>query len=136
MAVYLILDIEVTDTDTYGDYVKQAPATVEQYAGEPIAEDDDLFGTSINLAARICDHAEPGQIVASSVVRELAAGKDFLFSDLGETEVRGFEESREALGAGVAGGSLMEPRIQYAKTRDGVATCFIIGNGTWVSKTT
>ncbi len=24
-------------------------------AGEPIAEDDDLFGTSINLAARICD---------------------------------------------------------------------------------
>ena len=27
-------------------------------AGEPIVEDDDLFGTSINLAARICDHAE------------------------------------------------------------------------------
>ncbi len=61
-------------------------------AGEPIAEDDDLFGTSINLAARICDHAEPGQIVASNVVRELAAGKDFLFSDLGETELRGFED--------------------------------------------
>lgn len=33
MAVYLILDIEVTDADTYGDYVKQAPATVEQYGG-------------------------------------------------------------------------------------------------------
>ena len=48
--------------------------------------------TSINLAARICDHAEPGQIVASNVVRELAAGKDFLFSDLGETELRGFED--------------------------------------------
>ena len=61
-------------------------------AGEPIAEDDDLFGTSINLAARICDHAEAGQIVASNVVRELAAGKQFLFSDLGETELRGFED--------------------------------------------
>ena len=61
-------------------------------AGEPIAEEGDLFGTSINLAARICDHAEPGQIVASNVVRELAAGKDFLFSDLGETELRGFED--------------------------------------------
>ena len=61
-------------------------------AGEPIAEDDDLFGTSINLAARICDHAEAGQIVASDVVRQLAAGKDFLFSDLGETELRGFED--------------------------------------------
>ena len=61
-------------------------------AGEPIAEDDDLFGTSINLAARICDHAERGQILASNVIRELAAGKDFLFSDLGETELRGFED--------------------------------------------
>ncbi len=61
-------------------------------AGEPIAEEGDLFGTSINLAARICDHAQPGQILASNVVRELAAGKQFLFSDLGETELRGFED--------------------------------------------
>ncbi len=61
-------------------------------AGEPIAEDDDLFGTSVNLAARICDHAEAGQIIAANVVRELAAGKQFLFADLGETELRGFED--------------------------------------------
>jgi class 3 adenylate cyclase len=61
-------------------------------AGEPIAEDNDLFGTSINLAARICDHAKAGQILASNVVRELAAGKQFLFADLGETELRGFED--------------------------------------------
>ena len=66
-------------------------------AGEPIAEDDpggrvDLFGTSVNLAARICDHAEAGQIVAANVVRELAAGKQFLFADLGETALRGFED--------------------------------------------
>ena len=61
-------------------------------AGEPIAEDDDLFGTSINLAARICDHAEAGQILAANVVRELAAGKDFLFADLGDTALRGFED--------------------------------------------
>ena len=61
-------------------------------AGEPIVEEGDLFGTSINLAARICDHAEAGQILAANVVRELAAGKQFLFSDLGETELRGFED--------------------------------------------
>ena len=61
-------------------------------AGEPIAEERDLFGTSVDLAKRICDHAEPGQILASNVVRELAAGKDFLFADLGETELRGFED--------------------------------------------
>ena len=61
-------------------------------AGEPIAEDADLFGTSVDLAARLVDHAQPGQIIASDVVRQLAAGKDFLFADLGETEVRGFED--------------------------------------------
>ena len=66
-------------------------------AGEPIAEDDpdgrsDLFGTTVNLAARICAHAEAGQILAPIVVRELVAGKGFLFSDRGETEMRGFED--------------------------------------------
>ncbi len=61
-------------------------------AGEPIAEDRDLFGTSVDLAARICAHADAGQIVASDVVRQLAAGKQFLFADLGETALRGFED--------------------------------------------
>jgi len=61
-------------------------------AGEPIAEDDDLFGTAVNLAARICANAEAGQILAPIVVRELAAGKQFMFADLGETELRGFED--------------------------------------------
>jgi class 3 adenylate cyclase len=61
-------------------------------AGEPIEEDEDLFGTAVNLAARICAHAEAGQILAPVVVRELAAGKRFLFADLGETELRGFED--------------------------------------------
>ena len=33
MAVYMILDIEVVDAETYSEYVQQAPATVEQYGG-------------------------------------------------------------------------------------------------------
>jgi class 3 adenylate cyclase len=60
-------------------------------AGEPIAEDQDLFGTAVNLAARICSHAEAGQILAPIVVRELAAGKRFSFAEIGETDLRGFE---------------------------------------------
>jgi class 3 adenylate cyclase/alpha-beta hydrolase superfamily lysophospholipase len=61
-------------------------------AGEPIAEDEDLFGTAVNLAARICGHAEAGQILASDVVRQLAAGKDILFADRGEASLKGFDE--------------------------------------------
>jgi adenylate cyclase len=61
-------------------------------AGEPIAEERDLFGTSVDLARRICDHAEAGQILASNVVRDLSAGKGFLFADIGEVVPKGFEE--------------------------------------------
>jgi class 3 adenylate cyclase len=59
-------------------------------AGEPVAEEKDLFGTAVQLAARICAHAEPGEIVAANVVRELTAGKGFLFADRGEVALRGF----------------------------------------------
>jgi class 3 adenylate cyclase/pimeloyl-ACP methyl ester carboxylesterase len=61
-------------------------------AGEPLAEGDDLFGTAVQLAARICNRAEPRQVLVSDVVRQLVAGKGFLFADRGETELRGFED--------------------------------------------
>ena len=66
-------------------------------AGEPIAEDDpggrsDLFGTAVNLAARIAAKADAGEILVADVVRQLVAGKDFLFNDRGEQALRGFED--------------------------------------------
>ena len=61
-------------------------------AGEPIAEEDDLFGTAVILAARIAAQAEGGEIVVSDTVRGLVAGKGFLFSDRGDVVLRGFED--------------------------------------------
>jgi class 3 adenylate cyclase len=61
-------------------------------AGEPIAEEEDLFGTAVILAARIAAKASAGEILASEGVRQIVAGKQFLFSDRGETEMRGFED--------------------------------------------
>ena len=61
-------------------------------AGEPIAEEADLFGTAVNLAARIAAQAGGGEILASDVVRQLVAGKGFLFADRGEVALRGFED--------------------------------------------
>jgi class 3 adenylate cyclase len=62
-------------------------------AGEPIAEESDLFGTAVNLAARVAAQAEGGQILATDVVRQLVAGKGFLFSDRGAVALRGFEDA-------------------------------------------
>jgi class 3 adenylate cyclase len=61
-------------------------------AGEPIAEEKDLFGTAVNMAARIAAQAEGGEILVANVIRELAAGKGFLFSDRGDVALRGFED--------------------------------------------
>jgi len=60
-------------------------------AGEPIAEDDDLYGTAVNEAARITAAAQGGEILVADVVRQLTKGKDFLFANRGETSLRGFE---------------------------------------------
>ena len=60
-------------------------------AGEPIAEDDDLFGTAVIAAARIASMAAGGEVLVANVVRELVAGKGFLFHDRGEQPLRGLE---------------------------------------------
>jgi class 3 adenylate cyclase len=61
-------------------------------AGEPIAEDEDLFGTAVIRAARIAAEAKGGEILVSNVVRELAEGKQFLFADRGDVTLKGFDE--------------------------------------------
>jgi class 3 adenylate cyclase/pimeloyl-ACP methyl ester carboxylesterase len=61
-------------------------------AGEPIAEADDLFGSAVIMAARIAGQAKGGEILLANVVRELSAGKGFLFADRGEVLLRGFED--------------------------------------------
>jgi class 3 adenylate cyclase len=61
-------------------------------AGEPVAEEGDLFGTSVQVAARVRDMAAPGQILITEVVRGLTAGKGFLFADTGDHALKGFEE--------------------------------------------
>ena len=58
-------------------------------AGEPIAEDGDLFGATVQLAARICDKALAGQILVSGVVRELCAGKLIRFKKGSESLLSG-----------------------------------------------
>ncbi len=61
-------------------------------AGEPIAEDGDFFGTAVQLAARITDRAEPGQVLVSRVVADLCAGKGFEFTSVGDATMKGFDE--------------------------------------------
>jgi class 3 adenylate cyclase len=60
--------------------------------GEPVSQHQDLFGAVVNLAARICAHAGPGQILVSSAVRELSVGKSISFVDRGPIALKGFDD--------------------------------------------
>ena len=62
-------------------------------AGEPVTDDnDDLFGASVQLAARLCASASAGEITASVAVRELCVGKQFGFEDRGPIQLKGLPE--------------------------------------------
>jgi class 3 adenylate cyclase len=60
-------------------------------AGEPVEHHSDLFGSTVQLAARLCSHASPEQILVSNVVAELCLGKGLPFQDLGEVTLKGFD---------------------------------------------
>lgn len=61
-------------------------------AGDPIAEDDDLFGSTVQLAARIVDKAAAGQILVSGSVQGLSQGKNLKFERFADVEMKGFDE--------------------------------------------
>jgi len=59
-------------------------------AGEPVEQHNDLFGSTVQLAARLCAHAQPEQILVTNAIAELCIGKGLQFEDLGEVDLKGF----------------------------------------------
>ena len=59
-------------------------------AGEPVDHNDDLFGSTVTLASRICDAAEAGRVLTSDVVRDLGSQQGFAFDDGREVRLKGF----------------------------------------------
>jgi len=60
--------------------------------GVPISEDNDLFGTTVQLAARIVDKACAGQVLVSASVHGLSQGKNLKFERFADLEMKGFDE--------------------------------------------
>lgn len=56
--------------------------------GPVIRRAGDLFGSTVNIAARIAALASPGQLLASQPIAEIAAAKGILVRDLGKVGLR------------------------------------------------
>ena len=59
-------------------------------AGEPVDHNDDLFGSTVTLASRICDAADPGRILTSDLVQSLGSKHGFAFDDGRDLVLKGF----------------------------------------------
>jgi class 3 adenylate cyclase len=81
-----LLDREATDEEGF------VRVRIGISAGEPVEHGGDLFGSTVNLAARLCAHAEAGHIVVSNAVRELALGKQLPLREPQAVTLKGFDE--------------------------------------------
>jgi class 3 adenylate cyclase len=59
------------------------------HAGPVIERDLDVFGQTVNLASRIADVAEPGEVLASEAVAEAAGHAPFGFERIEDAELKG-----------------------------------------------
>jgi class 3 adenylate cyclase/tetratricopeptide (TPR) repeat protein len=67
-------------------------------AGEAFRDEADYFGTPVVVARRLCDRADPGQILCSELVSGLLAGRaTFTFASLGPLELKGVPQPVGAL---------------------------------------
>jgi class 3 adenylate cyclase len=76
-----------------GDHLR---VRIGMAAGEPVTERNDLFGATVQLAARLCAKAEPGSILVAGPVHDLALGKGFVFRSRGRLRLKGFDSSMPA----------------------------------------
>jgi class 3 adenylate cyclase len=62
--------------------------------GEPVSDSNDLFGTTVQKAARLCQVAEPDAILVSKAVRDLVSLQCEMV-ELGSRTLKGFAQKAE-----------------------------------------
>jgi class 3 adenylate cyclase len=61
------------------------------HTGDALNEADDFFGTTVHFAARVASEALGGEILVSSVVRQLVADPDVDFLDGRDVQLKGLD---------------------------------------------
>jgi adenylate cyclase len=78
--------------------------------GDVIADDGDIFGDGVNVAARLEGLAEPGGVCISRVVRDQIRDKlSYPLADMGEQRVKNIERPVRAYSLGAAAVAAMPP---------------------------
>jgi class 3 adenylate cyclase len=62
------------------------------HAGDVDVRGDDVSGLTVNVAARIMNHAGAGETLVSDSVRQATLGSSFSFDDTGAVQLKGIPE--------------------------------------------
>ena len=65
------------------------PAHVGLHAGPIIFQEGDYYGQTVNLAARIAEHARPGEVLVTQEVVDASGGAEVAFREIGPVELKG-----------------------------------------------
>ena len=63
------------------------------HTGEIELQADDIGGIAVHIAQRVMGEAQPGEILASSTIRDLVAGSGITFEDRGTRQLRGVPDA-------------------------------------------
>ena len=69
------------------------------HTSEVELRDGELSGLGVHIAARLMDLAEPGELIVSSVVRDLSVGSGLEFTDRGRHTLKGVPDEWQVYGA-------------------------------------
>jgi class 3 adenylate cyclase/ketosteroid isomerase-like protein len=72
------------------------------HTGDALQEGDQFFGTTVHCAARVASQASGGEILVSSLVRELLSGADVGFLESREVELKGLAGSHRLFAVDLA----------------------------------
>jgi class 3 adenylate cyclase len=120
--------------------------------GDTLRDETDYFGTPVVVAKRLCDRAAAGQIMCSSLVAGLLAGRQaFSFADIGALDLKGIAApvtacevlyDREEPGAFLAhtpfvgrGGELARLRQKLDEARAGHGSLVMLAGDPGIGKT-
>ncbi len=81
--------VAAIDVQGTGEYLS---IRIGMTSGEPLEEGGDLFGSIVNLASRLCDLAEPEEILVSTACQSELIDTSIVLESIGEIIIREFNE--------------------------------------------
>jgi class 3 adenylate cyclase len=75
------------------EHAIRVPARMGINAGTVIAQEGDYFGSTVNIAARIADYAQPHEVLVSEDTREVAHADGVEFELIGDVPLKGVSQS-------------------------------------------